>query len=140
MYIPFLMVIILIFGFVINSNYITKDMDVYLAYEEMNNLDDIEDITIFINRLEDYKNSYYDKVDLGILESDLSFLDYVKTNNLNLFKGNFSVLDFTIAGKVNLNDYKVVFYYSDKNEEGYYFYAKEYGRDINLNIARILKV
>lgn len=138
-YLPFLMVLILIFGFVVNSNYITKDIDVYLQYEEINDVNEISEIENFINQLEIHKNSYYEKVDLGLIKSDLSFLDYVKKENLKLFKGNFSILNFTLGNKVNLNGDKVVLYYSDKNEEGYYFYAKEHGRNINLSIARIFR-
>ncbi len=77
-YIPFLMVMILIFTFAINSNYITKDMDVYLNYEKICELNDISEVNDFISQLKVYKDNYYNKIDLGIIDSDLSFLNYVK--------------------------------------------------------------
>ena len=139
-YIPFLMVLILIFGFVINSNYIIRNIEVYLDYENISEIHKIDAIDKFISQLEFYKDDYYNKVDLEFIDGGVTFLDYVKNNNLKLFKGNFYILDFILGNKVNPNNDKIVFYYSTENREGYYFYVKEHGRNIDLNIARVFRV
>lgn len=130
----------LIFGIVLNSNYIGKNIKVYCEYENISERNSIEIIDKFIGQLERYKNEYYNAIDNEILESNISFLDYIKFNDLKLFRGDFYILDFRLGNKVNPNNDKVIFYYSDESREGYYFYAKEYDRNIDLDIARIFRV
>lgn len=134
------MVLILIFAFIINSNYLSKNIDVYLNYEKISEVGRMDSIDKFISKLEFYKNDYYRNIDLEIIENQYSFLDYLKINNFKLFNGDFYILDFELGNKINPNNDKVLFYYSNENREGYYFYAKEYGRNINLNLARIFRI
>lgn len=139
-YIPFIMVMILIFGLIINSNLIGKNFEAYLGAEKKTDRDQLDIAEEFVLKLGAYKDEYYRNIDLGVIEDEFTFLNYIKKNNLKLFNGNFYILDFVLGNKLNPNGYKILFYKDKRIDRGYYFYTKENGRNIKLNIARIFKI
>ncbi|WP_242821347.1 hypothetical protein [Candidatus Arthromitus sp. SFB-mouse] len=139
-YIPFLMVLTLIFSLIMNSNYMSKNISTYLDYENISEVGMIDPINNFISKLKIYKDDYYRAVDESLIVEGVTFLDYIKNNNIKLFKGNLYILNFSLGNIINPNGDKILLYYSDEDKKGYYFYAKENGRDINLDLARIFRI
>lgn len=139
-YIPFIMVLILIFGLVIGSNYTTRDLDVYLNYENITDFDQIDIVNDFIEQFERIKRDYYYEVDMELRDGSMSFLDYIKSAGIKVPNGKVYMMDFSLDGRLNPNDDKVLYYYSNDNKEGYYFYAIENGRNIDLTLARVFRI
>ncbi|BAK80059.1 hypothetical protein SFBNYU_005930 [Candidatus Arthromitus sp. SFB-mouse-NYU] len=123
-----------------NSNYMSKNISTYLDYENISEVGMIDPINNFISKLKIYKDDYYRAVDESLIVEGVTFLDYIKNNNIKLFKGNLYILNFSLGNIINPNGDKILLYYSDEDKKGYYFYAKENGRDINLDLARIFRI
>ncbi len=123
-----------------NSNYMSKNISTYLDYENISEVSMIDPINNFISKLKIYKDDYYRAVDESLIVEGVTFLDYIKNNNIKLFKGNLYILNFSLGNIINPNGDKILLYYSDEDKKGYYFYAKENGRDINLDLARIFRI
>ena len=134
------MVLTLIFSLIMNSNYMSKNISTYLDYENISEVSMIDPINNFISKLKIYKDDYYRAVDESLIVEGVTFLDYIKNNNIKLFKGNLYILNFSLGNIINPNGDKILLYYSDEDKKGYYFYAKENGRDINLDLARIFRI
>lgn len=134
------MVLILIFSLVIGSNYTSRDIDVYLNYENISDNDQIGIVSDFISRFERLKDDYYYEVDIELRDSSVSFLDYLRDVGIKLPGGKLYIMDFLMDGRLNPNGDKVLYYYSNDNKEGYYFYAIENGRDIDLTLARVFRI
>ncbi|EIA24529.1 hypothetical protein SFBSU_006G698 [Candidatus Arthromitus sp. SFB-mouse-SU] len=134
------MVLTLIFSLIMNSNYMSKNISTYLDYENISEVGMIDPINNFISKLKIYKDDYYRAVDESLIVEGVTFLDYIKNNNIKLFKGNLYILNFSLGNIINPNGDKILLYYSDEDKKGYYFYAKENGRDINLDLARIFRI
>ncbi len=123
-----------------NSNYMSKNISTYLDYENISEVSMIDPINNFISKLKIYKDDYYRAIDESLIVEGVTFLDYIKNNNIKLFKGNLYILNFSLGNIINPNGDKILLYYSDEDKKGYYFYAKENGRDINLDLARIFRI
>ncbi len=123
-----------------NSNYMSKNISTYLDYENISEVGMIDPINNFISKLKIYKDDYYRAIDESLIVEGVTFLDYIKNNNIKLFKGNLYILNFSLGNIINPNGDKILLYYSDEDKKGYYFYAKENGRDINLDLARIFRI
>ncbi|AID44960.1 Hypothetical protein SFBmNL_01055 [Candidatus Arthromitus sp. SFB-mouse-NL] len=123
-----------------NSNYMSKNISTYLDYENISEVGMIDPINNFISKLKIYKDDYYRAVDESLIVEGVTFLDYIKNNNIKLFKGNLYILSFSLGNIINPNGDKILLYYSNEDKKGYYFYAKENGRDINLDLARIFRI
>lgn len=123
-----------------NSNYMSKNISTYLDYENISEVGMIDPIDDFISKLKIYKDDYYRAVDESLITEEVTFLDYVKNNNIKLFKGDLYILSFSLGNSVNPNGDKILLYCSNENKKGYYFYVKENGRDINLDLARIFRI
>ncbi|WP_042294735.1 hypothetical protein [Candidatus Arthromitus sp. SFB-mouse-NL] len=134
------MVLTLIFSLIMNSNYMSKNISTYLDYENISEVGMIDPINNFISKLKIYKDDYYRAVDESLIVEGVTFLDYIKNNNIKLFKGNLYILSFSLGNIINPNGDKILLYYSNEDKKGYYFYAKENGRDINLDLARIFRI
>ena len=134
------MVLTLIFSLIMNSNYMSKNISTYLDYENISEVSMIDPINNFISKLKIYKDDYYRAIDESLIVEGVTFLDYIKNNNIKLFKGNLYILNFSLGNIINPNGDKILLYYSDEDKKGYYFYAKENGRDINLELARIFRI
>ncbi len=134
------MVLTLIFSLIMNSNYMSKNISTYLDYENISEVGMIDPINNFISKLKIYKDDYYRAIDESLIVEGVTFLDYIKNNNIKLFKGNLYILNFSLGNIINPNGDKILLYYSDEDKKGYYFYAKENGRDINLDLARIFRI
>ena len=134
------MVLKLIFSLIMNSNYMSKNISTYLDYENISEVGMIDPINNFISKLKIYKDDYYRAIDESLIVEGVTFLDYIKNNNIKLFKGNLYILNFSLGNIINPNGDKILLYYSDEDKKGYYFYAKENGRDINLDLARIFRI
>ncbi len=134
------MVLTLIFSLIMNSNYMSKNISTYLDYENISEVSMIDPINNFISKLKIYKDDYYRAIDESLIVEGVTFLDYIKNNNIKLFKGNLYILNFSLGNIINPNGDKILLYYSDEDKKGYYFYAKENGRDINLDLARIFRI
>ena len=124
------MILVLILSFTLKSSHKLNKFKLYIEYNRVSKLNEITDLKQFIQKFNHYKNDYYKNVDFGF--------DNVK-NNIKLFKGNLYILDFKFGNKINPNDDKVLLYRSLINKKGYYIYARENGRDIELDIAYIFK-
>ncbi|BAK56746.1 hypothetical protein SFBM_0980 [Candidatus Arthromitus sp. SFB-mouse-Japan] len=135
-----MMVLTLIFSLIMNSNYMSKNISTYLDYENISEVGMIDPINNFISKLKIYKDDYYRAIDESLIVEGVTFLDYIKNNNIKLFKGNLYILNFSLGNIINPNGDKILLYYSDEDKKGYYFYAKENGRDINLDLARIFRI
>ena len=118
----------------------SKNISTYLDYENISEVSMIDPINNFISKLKIYKDDYYRAVDESLIVEGVTFLDYIKNNNIKLFKGNLYILNFSLGNIINPNGDKILLYYSDEDKKGYYFYAKENGRDINLDLARIFRI
>lgn len=134
------MVLTLIFSLIMNSNYMSKNISTYLDYENISEVGMIDPINNFISKLKIYKDDYYRAIDESLIVEGVTFLDYIKNNNIKLFKGNLYILSFSLGNIINPNGDKILLYYSNEDKKGYYFYAKENGRDINLDLARIFRI
>ncbi len=133
------MILVLILSFTLKSSHKLNKFKLYIEYNRVSKLNEITDLKQFIQKFNHYKNDYYKNVDFGFDNVGLSFLNYIKKNNIKLFKGNLYILDFKFGNKINPNDDKVLLYRSLINKKGYYIYARENGRDIELDIAYIFK-
>ena len=132
-------ILTLIFSFTLKSSHKLNKFKLYVDYGRISKINEIGDLYKFVEKFNFYKDDYYENVDLGFDNEGLSFLDYIKSKNIKLFKGNLYILDFKFGNKINPNNDKVLLYRSLINKKGYYIYAKEKGRDIKLDIAYIFR-
>ncbi len=111
------MVLILIFGLTINFNYVSRDSDLYLDYALTYEDDSIRIIKDFVYELDRLKDEYYHKIDSELSEDYLSFLNYLKQSGIRFPNGEFSISDFYMDDKLSSNGDKILYYYSDENQE-----------------------
>lgn len=123
-----------------NSNYMSKNISIYLDYENISEIDKIDPINDFLFKFKMYKDDYYNAIDESLIENDTTFLNYIMDNNIKLFKGDLYILNFKLGNSINPNGDKILLYHDRITRESYYFYAEENGRDIKLDLARIFRV